>query len=61
VRVVTLAVNTDWYIDQLKRQYYESMPLPLTMPSEKYVGEKTERGILCRPGVKDTIELKGFV
>jgi hypothetical protein len=28
--------NTDWYIDQMKRKAYESDPLPLSVPREKY-------------------------
>jgi tetratricopeptide (TPR) repeat protein len=29
-------MNTDWYIDQMKRKTYESEPLPVTLPVKKY-------------------------
>jgi hypothetical protein len=37
VRVVNLSLlNTDWYINQMKRQSYESSPVPFKMDEEKY-------------------------
>lgn len=37
VRVVNLSLlNTDWYIDQMKRRQYESAPVPFKMPEQKY-------------------------
>jgi hypothetical protein len=37
VRVVNMSLlNTDWYIDQMKRRAYESAPVPFNMPEQKY-------------------------
>ncbi|MCC5919166.1 MAG: DUF2723 domain-containing protein [Cyclobacteriaceae bacterium] len=37
VRVIVLSYfNTDWYIDQMTRQYYESEPLPFSLERRHY-------------------------
>ena len=41
VRVVNLSLlNTDWYIDQMKRQMNESPPLPISAKQTEYIGDK---------------------
>ncbi len=43
VRVLCLSyVNTDWYIDQMYKQYNESSPLPLTLKKNEYQGQENQ-------------------
>ncbi|MDD4636727.1 MAG: hypothetical protein PHV66_03855, partial [Bacteroidales bacterium] len=43
VRVCNLSyLQTDWYIDQMKREAYESQPLPITWTRDQYVQGKRD-------------------
>jgi len=48
VRVVNMMLfNTEWHIDQMKMQAYESEPLPISLPNAKY-REGTNNSIYVR-------------
>ena len=58
VRVVNMMLfMTDWYIDQMKRKAYESEPLPITLPVEKY-RDGTNNQIMVRELFRQPLDMK---
>lgn len=60
VRVCNLSLfNTDWYIDQMKRQAYNSAPLPISLPRELYRnGSHDVTYLVEKENITDYVELK---
>ncbi|MDB5263562.1 MAG: glycosyltransferase, partial [Adhaeribacter sp.] len=63
VRVAVLSyLNTDWYIDQMKRRAYKSQPLPISLEIENYrQGTNDYLPFVERPEVKGGIDLKRYI
>jgi len=64
VRVCNLSyLQTDWYIDQMKRKAYESDPVPFSMTTDKYrLGTRDAVYVLDNPRIRrDYVGLKEAV
>jgi len=62
VRVCNLSyLQTDWYVDQMRRQAYDSSPLPIEWEEDRYQGSKGQSAyVLSRKDIESVItrELK---
>jgi hypothetical protein len=62
VRVVVLSyLNTDWYINQLRRRYYKSAPFNLTLDPKDYMQYGPNDVLYVQESIKDGIDLKKFL
>lgn len=61
VRIVNTSLfMTDWYIDQMRRQAYESDPIPLSLTRDLYKGSKRDYSYFLEK-TKDSMPLNKFI
>jgi hypothetical protein len=57
VRVCNLMLlNTDWYTEQMKRKVYDSDPLPISLPIQKYY-DGINNQVFIDPNRKETVDI----
>lgn len=62
VRVVVLSYfNTDWYVNQLRRSYYDSPSFALTLSEKDYLQYGINDVLYVRPSVKGAIDLEKYL
>ncbi len=61
VRVAcTTYLPSDWYIDQMKRQAYDSTPLPISFKQEQYING-TRDYVLLNKKTDERLDIKDFI
>jgi hypothetical protein len=61
VRIVcSTLLPTDWYIDQMKRQAYESAPMPISFTHDQYV-DGTRDFIIYNPRTDERMDINDFM
>jgi Ca2+/Na+ antiporter len=62
VRVVVLSYfNTDWYINQLRKSYYDSKPFKLTLTEKDYRQYGTNDVLYVEERIKDPVDVRQFL
>jgi hypothetical protein len=62
VRVVVLSYfNTDWYIGQLRKQYYQSPPFNLTLSQEDYLQYGPNDVLYIQESIKEGVDAKRYL
>jgi len=61
VRIINLMLfNTEWYIDLMKRKAYDSDPVPISLPNDKYK-DGTNNAIYLIERIKTPVEIKQVI
>ncbi len=62
VRVMVLSyLNTDWYINQLRRRYYESQAFKLSLSEKDYLQYGPNDVLYIQESIKESIEAKKYL